>query len=454
MEIRIVSATRYSEQDFWNYTALGQSIKRLDISKDFVQIAFDNSTGLPVVYNKAIESTASSDGIVFIHDDVWIEDLLFIERVREGLEEFDAFGVIGNRRLVPGQPSWAYTSLEFDWDQEVNLVGAIAHGDYPFGEIMRFTNTQGACELVDGVMIAASCLQLRQHNILFDKQFSFHFYDLDFCRQVRRAGLRLGAYPISLTHQSSGRLGTEGWKDSYSRYTKKWDHEFSSVTGLAFSTPAHDRFNPDLLKIMNKDYDTVVEVGCSRGALARAYRKSYNCDRYIGIDIDESSAVFARNHCTEVITGDIETIDDGVWNKLFPSSLWIFGDSLEHLKDPWSLLSRIRQSLEPEDSIIACIPNAQHWSVIARLASGNFHYEDEGLLDRTHLRWFTRRTIIDLFEKTGYSIELILPRIFEDPIQNKYLPIINSIANAYDSTIPDVSDNCIPIQYVIKAKPA
>ncbi|MCP9931446.1 methyltransferase domain-containing protein [Cyanobium sp. AMD-g] len=454
MEIRIVSATRYSEQDFWNYSALGQSITRLNISKDFVQIAFENGTGLPDVYNKAIESSASSDGIVFIHDDVWIEDFLFIERVREGLEQFDAFGVIGNRRRVPGQPSWAYTSLEFTWDQEVNLIGAIAHGDYPFGEIMRFTNTRGVCELVDGLMIAASCLQLRQQNILFDKQFSFHFYDLDFCRQVRKAGLRLGVHPISLTHQSSGKLGTEEWRSSYSRYIGKWDQEFSAFSKLAFSTPAHDNFNPDILKIMNKDYDTIVEVGCSRGALARAYRESFNCNRYIGIDIDESSAVFARNHCTEVIIGDVEIIDDDAWKKLFPSSLWIFGDSLEHLKDPWTLLSRIRQSIEPEDSIIACIPNAQHWSVIARLASGNFQYEDEGLLDRTHLRWFTKRTIIDLFEKTGYSIELILPRIFEDHSQNEYLPMINKIAHAYDCSITDISNNCIPIQYVIKARPA
>ncbi|AFY28568.1 methyltransferase domain-containing protein [Cyanobium gracile] len=453
MHIRIVSATRYSEQNFWNYSALGQSIKRLDICKEFAQIAFENSIGLPDVYNKAIESSATSDGIVFVHDDVWIEDILFIERVREGLEQFDAFGVIGNRRLVLGQPSWAYTSLEFSWDQEVNLIGAIAHGDYPFGEIMKFTNTKGACELVDGVMIAASCLQLRQRNIQFDQQFSFHFYDLDFCRQLRKAGLSLGVYPISLTHQSRGKLGTEEWKDSYIRYIRKWDQEFSNSSTVVFSTPAHDNFNPDILKLMNKDYDTIVEVGCSRGALARAYRSSFKCDKYIGIDIDEDSAVFARNHCSEVIIGDIESMNESAWNTLFPSSLWIFGDSLEHLKNPWSLLRRIRQNLKPEDSIIACIPNAQHWSVIARLASGNFQYEDEGLMDRTHLRWFTKRTIIDLFEKTGYSIELIYPRIFENPSENQYLPFIHRIAQIYDGDTNDPSNDCIPIQYVIKARP-
>jgi len=148
----------------------------------------------------------------------------------------------------------------------------------------------------------------------------------------------------------------------------------------------------------------VIEVGCSRGALARAYREANTACEYVGIEIDRESADHARAFCSSVICEDIEQIDEAVFASLFPSDCWIFADSLEHLRDPWAVLTRIRGHIHPDARVIACIPNAQHWSVQARLNRGEFRYEDRGLLDRTHLRWFTRTTIAELFQSAGYRM--------------------------------------------------
>ncbi len=93
----------------------------------------------------------------------------------------------------------------------------------------------------------------------------------------------------------------------------------------------------------------------------------------------------------------------------------MFGDVLEHLRDPWQVSRSVRAMLGSEGCVLACIPNAQHWSVELRLNRGELRSAEAGLLDRTHLRWFTRKTIIELFEGAGLRIEACAPRIMPHP---------------------------------------
>jgi len=219
-------------------------------------------------------------------------------------------------------------------------------------------------------------------------------------------------------------------------------------------TPAHDNYNPDLLRFMDRAFATVVEVGCSRGALAKAYRASFPQARYFGVEIDAGYAEAAREHCDRVLCGDVESLSAADWSALFPSDCWVFGDALEHLRDPWALLRRLRKDLGAQGQVLACIPNAQHWSVQARLAAGAFNYEDQGLLDRTHLRWFTRSTIIDLFQSTGFRIEKMVSRVFEEPAKERFLPAIGELAAAAGVDRERALRDCQPLQYVLRAVPA
>jgi len=219
-------------------------------------------------------------------------------------------------------------------------------------------------------------------------------------------------------------------------------------------TPIHFNYNPDILKIMPANLKRVIEVGCSSGALAKAYRGMNSECVYTGIEIDPGFADVAKAACSEVICGNIESFDEVEFLKLFPSDCWVFGDTLEHLYDPWALLRRIRPHLVQGAQIIACIPNAQHWSIQANLNAGLFRYQDQGLMDRTHIRWFTRVSIVEMFESTGYIITEGFPRIFDEPGREQVLAAIQTMAAAIGIDPQQAVNDAVPMQWVVKAIPA
>jgi GT2 family glycosyltransferase len=98
----------------------------------------------------------------------------------------------------------------------------VGHGPNAFGAVSYFGPTPADCELLDGLFIAANASALRERGVKFDERFDFHFYDMDFCRSTRAVGLRLGTWPICLSHQSVGALGTPGWSRNYAAYLNKW----------------------------------------------------------------------------------------------------------------------------------------------------------------------------------------------------------------------------------------
>lgn len=221
--IEIVSATRLSQSAFLNDTALGNSLRRLGRDPRLAAwIAFANQRGLPEIFNARIRAPESRDLLVFIHDDVWIDDYFFADRILAGLEAFDVIGVAGNRRRVPRQPAWIFIDDSFKRDDSANFSGAVAHGKHPFGSVSRYGDTPAECELLDGVLLAARKSTLVARGVQFDPAFDFHFYDMDFCRAARKHGLRLGTWPICITHQSGGAFGTPQWTAKYQAYLTKW----------------------------------------------------------------------------------------------------------------------------------------------------------------------------------------------------------------------------------------
>jgi Methyltransferase domain len=218
-------------------------------------------------------------------------------------------------------------------------------------------------------------------------------------------------------------------------------------------TPAHEAHNPDLLSLLPEDAKRLIEVGCSSGALAREYKRINSGCVYSGVEIDADYAKLAERHCDIVINQDIETADESFFQSRSAEDCWIFGDTLEHLKDPWLILSRIRNVMPADGCIVACIPNAQHWSIQAQLSCGDFRYQDSGLLDRTHLRWFTRKTIIEMFASAGFKIANGIPRIFLEPSRDKMLDAIKALAALAGGDPEMAVTDAIPLQYVVKAVP-
>lgn len=148
---------------------------------------------------------------------------------------------------------------------------------------------------------------------------------------------------------------------------------------------------------------------------------------------------------------NIEDADEAFWNSKNDRDCWIFGDTLEHLQNPWLILDRIYKVLPVGGVVVACIPNAQHWSLQAKLSIGDFRYESQGLLDKTHLRWFTRQTIIEMFGQVGFAIEEGIPRIFNEPQRDIFLPVIGEMARLAGADSQMAISDALPLQYVIRA---
>ena len=225
LPIRIVCATRATRDSFLSQTATGKSIRSfINSSKVEVRLFAENKTGLSEVYNIAIRESQSNPAIlVFMHDDIWISDYFWAERIRSNIMKFDVIGLAGNKRRLPFQPSWYFINDKFEPDQSCNLSGVIGHGhSYTSFSVQCYGPPSQQCLLLDGLFLAAKSETLISNNIFFDENFTFHFYDLDFCRTLENAKLTMGTFSLAVIHQSGGAFNSPAWQKAFDLYLNKW----------------------------------------------------------------------------------------------------------------------------------------------------------------------------------------------------------------------------------------
>jgi hypothetical protein len=224
MKVKLIVATRASEQDFYIKTAIGRSLAFHNAPFLEVRLFPNNTEGLPALYNMAIrESSKDPATLIFAHDDLHILDFYWVHRVLEGLENFSVIGLAGNRRRVPKQPAWHFIDTNFTWDAPENLSGVVGHGTgFPPSNLSIFGAPRQKVALLDGLLLASESKTLLENNLTFDERFKFHFYDLDFCRQAELKNITCGTWDLSLIHESVGSFGSDPWKAAYQQYLEKW----------------------------------------------------------------------------------------------------------------------------------------------------------------------------------------------------------------------------------------
>jgi 2-polyprenyl-3-methyl-5-hydroxy-6-metoxy-1,4-benzoquinol methylase len=154
--------------------------------------------------------------------------------------------------------------------------------------------------------------------------------------------------------------------------------------------------------------DRVLDVGCGRGDTLAFLHAIGRCRWTCGVEMFPDAAEVAKSRLDAVYVGNIEQID----LRIPPASLDVVLclDVLEHLIDPWTTAKRLAGLLKPGGVLIASIPNVRHFRVVLPLLfRGRWTYSDFGLMDRTHLRFFTKGSAVELIEQAGLRIDTIRP---------------------------------------------
>jgi trans-aconitate methyltransferase len=168
---------------------------------------------------------------------------------------------------------------------------------------------------------------------------------------------------------------------------------------------------PEIVRLIPDEVRQVVDVGCGAGALGAAIKRARPNAQVRGVEIVPAQAERAKRMLDDVVAADAGAPLPAGWP---PPDCLVFADVLEHLVDPWAVLATWRERAAPRAWAVLSIPNVSHTSVVAALKRGRFDYADEGLLDRTHLRFFTRIAACEMVEKAGFEIAL-MDRTFDLP---------------------------------------
>lgn len=231
-DVTIVTGTLVDEDTFDWATFLGRSLSRFpDDIRPSTRVTWENggddALGLPEIYNSAIGELDGDSIVAFVHDDVYLHDWFLEARLREAVDRYDVVGLAGSVNPDLSEPSWG---LKFDadllpdgWQDDIERSGSVNHFDYGAPRPSWYGHSPKACELIDGLFMAARVDTLRNAGVRFDPQFRFHLYDLDFCRAARAAGLSVGTWPISVTHDSGGGFKSEAFRTAARTYLAKWN---------------------------------------------------------------------------------------------------------------------------------------------------------------------------------------------------------------------------------------
>lgn len=171
----------------------------------------------------------------------------------------------------------------------------------------------------------------------------------------------------------------------------------------SYTTP-----RPDVFSMVPATAMTILDLGCSNGALGASLRFAREGRRVVGIERDQAFAIEARRHLDEVICADLEQSD---WSSSLQGQRFdciIFADVLEHLADPGKQLGKACEFLSKGGVVVVSLPNIRHISALVSIFfKGSFPRRDRGIFDKTHLRWFTIADARSFVGDAGLKVEAV-----------------------------------------------
>jgi O-antigen biosynthesis protein len=173
-------------------------------------------------------------------------------------------------------------------------------------------------------------------------------------------------------------------------------------------TDYYAHLRPEVIAAIPENCATVLDVGCGKGTLGR-WLKENRVQAVRGIELSPAAGEEAKRWLDGVVVGNVEHAELP-WPEASMDCI-ICADVLEHTADPWKVVAKLKRLLAPGGCIVASIPNVAFHRNIRRMLRGEWRYTDEGLLDRTHLRFFTLQTIEELFTSNNLAIEAVFKKV-------------------------------------------
>jgi 2-polyprenyl-3-methyl-5-hydroxy-6-metoxy-1,4-benzoquinol methylase len=201
----------------------------------------------------------------------------------------------------------------------------------------------------------------------------------------------------------------------------------------------------EMLEFFPSTARRALDVGCGGGSFGHSLKREFGCEVW-GVEPEPQAAEKALSRLDCVVNG---YFGEGVGLPVGYFDCIFFNDVLEHMVNPWAALEFARQLLNETGVVVASIPNIRHfptlWNLVARK---EWRYVDEGILDRTHVRFFTRQTVEQLFRDTGYRINLLkgINPFFGMGRFSPYFKLLNLL------TLGQVSDMKY-LQFAVRAQP-
>ena len=163
-----------------------------------------------------------------------------------------------------------------------------------------------------------------------------------------------------------------------------------------------DQPRPEIVELIPKDAKTILEIGCASGVMGELIKKRQNCV-ITGIDMNPVAVQKAVKRLDHVICGDAFQVLPALPDQAY--DLVIMADMLEHVVDTQRLLELVATKLSKAGKLIISVPNVRHWSILRDLLQGDWTYVETGILDNTHLRFFTPRSLEIILRNSGFKIE-------------------------------------------------
>lgn len=366
----------------------------LNRQEDIIAILNEENLGFPKGCNQGIEA-ASGDNILLLNNDVvvtenWLENML---AALYSDETIGAVSCVTNSCSYNQAVPTDYSTLD-----QMHIFA-------------KNFNSHNPSKWEERLKLVGFCLLLRKTVIqsvgLLDEQFSpGNYEDDDYAIRIRQAGYKLLLCKDTFIHHyGSVSFRDLGQDSKYQQLLNKNKLKFQKKWGFDATYSQHVR--SELIELIKDPEDSplcILEVGCACGGTLLGIKNKFKHSKLYGIELNKHSADIA-SLIAEMHKTDIEKDSLPYREEYF--DYIIFADVLEHMSDPWAALQNVRKHLKPEGKILMSLPNIMHFSVISKLIMGSWEYEESGILDRTHLRFFTLNEIYKLAIMTGYEINNI-----------------------------------------------